>query len=91
MQVLTQSIAFLWKKYGCPKSLGHFMTPHMSKTIVRNVNSKTSPERINSGNYFDTKLDPIGDTSCTLIIRANTRITNTNIIYILDPMCKKPL
>ena len=43
---------------GCPKSLGHFLRTHVSKTIASNVNLKACLERKKSENYFDSKLDP---------------------------------
>ena len=47
---------------GCPKSLGHLLKPHISKTTMHDGKFETYLERTNSGNYFDTKRDPICDT-----------------------------
>ena len=46
----------------CPKSLHHFLKPHISKTIMHNVNFKIYLERTNLGNYY-TKLNPIRATA----------------------------
>ena len=48
----------------CPKSLGQFLKHHISKITIHDEKFETSSERKkNLGNYFDTKLDPICDTS----------------------------
>ena len=43
----------------CPKSLGQFLKPHISKTTVHNGKFETYLERKNMENYSDTKLEPI--------------------------------
>ena len=50
--------------YLCTRVFQKFRTNfgHISKSVVCNVNLKTYLEKKNSGNYFDTKLDPICDT-----------------------------
>ena len=47
---------------GCPKSLGYFLKPHISKTTMHDETFKTYLERQNLSNYFDTKIDQICDT-----------------------------
>ena len=44
---------------GCPKSLGHFLRPFISKTTMHDVKFETYLERENSGNYSDTKFTGI--------------------------------
>ena len=41
---------------GWPKSLGHYLKSHISKTTIHDGKFKTYLERENSGNYFDIKF-----------------------------------
>ena len=44
---------------GCPKSLGHFLKPLISKTTIHGVKFETYLEGKNLGNYLDAKLTDI--------------------------------
>ena len=41
---------------GCPKSLGHFLKLHISKTTIRDGKFETTLERKNAGKYFEIKF-----------------------------------
>ena len=53
---------------GCPKSLEHFLKPHISKTTMNNGTLGKYLERKNLGYYFDT----ISLTSCATNLYIDT-------------------